>query len=188
MKEINQRVIPAVSGGKEFEKFLKGPFEYGILMNMNVEMLKQLTEMAHERGKKILYHLDLIHGLSNDEYGCEYACRQLKADGVISTRGKVLETAKKNKKIAILRLFLIDTKSLEKGLMLCNSVNPDYMEVLPGLACSIIPKLKEKTTVKIMSGGLITDVDQIDECIKKGAVAVTISDINTAIAYNNIKA
>ncbi len=183
MNKINQQVIPAVSVGKDFERFLDSSFEYGILMNMNVAFLGQLTQIAHSKGKKVLYHLDLINGLTNDEYGCEYACQQLKADGVISTRGKVVEIAKKNKKIAILRLFLIDTKSLEKGLNMCNNVKPDYMEVLPGIASSIIPQLKEKTDVDIMSGGLISSVEQIDECINNGAVAVTISNVAIANSY-----
>ena len=124
---INQRIVPAVTNMKDFEKFLESRLEYCVLMNLHISLMEQMLPMAKKKGKKVLVHLELIHGLSSDEYGCEYACQRLRVDGVISTKGKVVETAKKNKKLAVLRLFLIDTKSLEKGLNLCSTVQPDYM-------------------------------------------------------------
>ncbi|KSV59857.1 glycerol-3-phosphate responsive antiterminator [Acetivibrio ethanolgignens] len=178
---INQRIVPAVTNMKDFEKFLESSLEYCVLMNLHISLMEQMLPMAKKKGKKVLVHLELIHGLSGDEYGCEYACQRLRVDGVISTKGKVVETAKRNKKLAILRLFLIDTKSLEKGLNLCSTVQPDYMEVLPGLASSIIPGLKERVNVPMMSGGLIRSREQIEECLKNGACAVTISDMKLAL-------
>ncbi|RDY31504.1 glycerol-3-phosphate responsive antiterminator [Lachnotalea glycerini] len=183
MEIIGQKVIPAIANEKDFEKFLESKYTYCVIMNMNISQLGILIDMAHKQKKKALVHIDLIHGLANDEYGCEYTCQRLRADGVISTKGKVVEMAKRNKKIAILRLFLIDSKSLDKGLSLCNTVLPDYMEVLPGIADSIIPYIKSRVNVSIMSGGLIKTEEQIDACLNKGAIAVTVSDIKIAIKY-----
>lgn len=178
---INQKIIPAITSMKDFEAFLGSGLEYCVLMNLHISMMEQMIFMAKKKDKKVLLHIDLINGLSGDEYGCEYACQRLRADGVISTKGKVIETAKRNKKLAILRLFLIDTKSLEKGLALCNNVQPDYMEVLPGIASSIIPKLNARTKVPMMSGGLIRSRRDIEECLSNGACAVTISDMKLAL-------
>lgn len=183
MEKIEQKVIPAISNEKDFEKFLESKYCYCVFLNMNISQLGILIDMTHKQGKKALVHIDLIQGLASDEYGCEYACQKLKADGIISTKGKIVEMAKKNKKIAILRLFLIDSKSLEKGLNLCNTIMPDYMEVLPGIADSIIPYIKERVDVSIMSGGLIKTEEQIDDCLNQGAKAVTISDMKVAIKY-----
>ncbi len=183
MEKIEQKVIPAIANEKDFEKFLDSNFSYCVFLNMNISQLENLIDMSHRQGKKALVHIDLIQGLSSDEYGCEYACQKLKVDGIISTKGKVVEMAKKNKKIAILRLFLIDSKSLEKGLSMCNTIEPDYMEVLPGIADSIIPYIRTRVSVSIMSGGLIKTEEQIDDCLEKGASAVTISDIKMAIKY-----
>lgn len=175
MHTTQQKIIPAISTMKEFEKFLETKDTYGILMDFHIGLVEDAIKRAHEKKKKIILHLDLIKGLSSDESGCEYACQYLKADGVISTKGKVVETAKRNRKTAILRLFLIDSKSLEKGLALCEAVQPDYMEILPGLACSMIPYIKEKTKCPIMCGGLIRTRQQMLACIEAGAFAVTIS-------------
>ena len=145
-------------------------------MNFHLSFLEKLVKEAHENGKKLLLHLDLTKGLSSDEFGCEYACQILQMDGIITTKARVVETARKNKKIAVLRLFLIDSKSLEKGIALCNTIRPDYVEILPGIATSIIPYLKEHIQTEIMCGGLIKTSQQIEECIGAGACAVTISN------------
>ena len=113
----------------------------------------------------------------SDESGCEYACQVLGADGIISTKAKVVETAKKNRKISILRFFLIDSKSLDKGVMLCNSIEPDYVEVLPGIAYSMLPSIKKRTDTKSMCGGLIKTKEEMEACLSHGAVAITISGL-----------
>ena len=138
----NGQVVLAISTMKEFESFLDSSFTWGVLMEFHIALLPDMVKAAHGRGKKILFHLDLLRGISTDEYGCEYACQRLRADGIISTRPKVVETAKKNKCLAILRLFLIDTRSLERGLALCNSLEPDYVEILPGIACGILDYIR----------------------------------------------
>ncbi|MDD2972596.1 MAG: glycerol-3-phosphate responsive antiterminator [Lachnospiraceae bacterium] len=181
MHQAGQKVIPAISTMKEFEKFLEGKETYGILMNFHISLVCDVIKRAHEKQKKLLLHLDLIKGLSSDESGCEYACQYLQVDGIISTKGKVIETARRNHRIAILRLFLIDSKSLEKGLALCQAVHPDYMEVLPGIACSIIPYIKEHVECPIMCGGLIKTPQQVETCLEAGAFAVTATGLHIQI-------
>ena len=153
------------------------------MMDMHLALLASMVRAAHERGKKVFFHLDLLRGISADEYGCEFACQSLKADGIISSKVKVIETAKKNRKVGILRLFLMDSKSLERGLSLCNNCQPDYVEILPGIACSILPYLKSRTTSKLMCGGLIRTADELKTCFDAGACAVTVSRMETIRQY-----
>lgn len=185
MTSFSQPVLLAVSQIKDFERFLKSPLDTCILMDMHINLLPAMLRSAHGAGKKVFLHADLLRGISADEYGCEYICQQLKADGVISTRAKVLETARRNRTAAILRLFLIDSKSLEKGITLIRSLQPDYVELLPGLACDVIPDLKRRLdagyqeaepAVSFLCGGLIKTPEQITHCLQAGACAVTLSD------------
>lgn len=179
----NGQVVLAISTMKEFEGFLKSRFTWGVLMEFHIALLPDMVREAHKAGKKILFHLDLLKGIATDEYGCEYACQKLKADGIISTRPKVLETAKKNKCLAILRLFLIDTRSLDRGIGVCNALEPDYVEVLPGIACGILDYIRERTEVPFMCGGLIRSPEEIERCFEAGACAVTISNRRAAEVY-----
>ncbi len=173
----NQEIIPSIANMKDFEWFLGSSFTCCVLMDFHIALLAPMIKRAHADGKKIFIHLDLLHGLSSDEYGCEYACQKLHVDGVISTKSKVIETAKKNKKLAILRLFLIDSKSLEKGIQLCNTLRPDYMEVLPAIAFSVFAEIRARTNTPIMGGGLLKTPEQVRTCLDSGVSAVTISDV-----------
>ena len=178
-----KQVVLAISAMKEFEAFLESDFEWAVLMEFHVALLADMVKAAHAKGKKILFHLDLLRGISTDEFGCEYACQKLRADGIISTRPKAVEAAKKNKKLAVLRLFLIDSRSLERGIALCNSLEPDYVELLPGIACGILPYIREKTEVPFMCGGLLRTAGDIEACFEAGACAVTISNKRAAGEY-----
>ncbi len=184
MKENwSRQVILAISSMKEFEAFLISEFDWGVLMEFHLALLSGMVREAHRRGKKLLFHLDLLKGISADEFGCEYACQKLMADGIISTRPKVVETARKNRRLAILRLFLIDSRSLEKGLALCGALRSDYVELLPGIACGILGRIREQTDVPFMCGGLLRSPEEIEACFEAGACAVTISDRAAAEAY-----
>lgn len=183
MTSVNTPVILAISNGKEFEKFLNSTMQSCVLMNMHLSFVGDFLKQAHGKGKTVFLHIDLIKGISSDEAGCEYVCQALGADGIISTKGKVVETAKRLKKIAILRMFLIDSQSLKKGIKMIEELHPDYVEVLPGLASAIVPELISQTKASFLCGGLISSKEQIETCLSNGAVAVTISDLKTAEAF-----
>lgn len=180
---MDQEIIYAISQVKEFERFLASDLQSCVLMDIHLALLASMVRAAHEKGKKVFFHLDLLKGISADEYGCEYACQYLKADGIISSKTKAIETAKKNRRTAILRLFLMDSKSLERGLVLCNACQPDYVEILPGIACGILPYLRSRTASRLMCGGLIRTAEELKACFDAGACAVTISRMETIRQY-----
>ena len=189
MVTFSQPVLLAISQMKEFEKFLTGPIDTGILMNLHLGLLPAMLRKARAAGKQVFIHSDLIHGLAADEYGCEYLCQALGCDGVISTKTKVLETAHRAHRTTILRLFLIDSKSLEKGISLIQSLHPDCVELLPGLAWEIVPEIKGRLSnvgiddISFLCGGLLRTPDQITRCLRAGAGAVTLSDRKLAEEY-----
>ncbi len=202
MNTFSQPILLAISQIKDFEKFLKSPLDTCILMDFHINLLPAMMQAAHAAGKTVYLHADLLRGVSADEFGCEYLCQRLHADGIISTKPKVLEAARRNRVATILRLFLIDTKSLEKGAALIRSLQPDHVELLPGLACDAITDLKQRllpaadktsdridrtqadsTAQSFLCGGLIKNHAQITRCLEAGACAVTLSDRNLAEEY-----
>lgn len=198
MHTFSQPILLAISQMKDFERFLQSSLDTCILMDFHINLLPGMMQAAHGAGKKVYLHADLLRGVSADEFGCEYLCQRLRADGIISTKPKVLETARRNQTTTILRLFLIDTKSLEKGVALICKLQPDYVELLPGLACDVIPDLKQRLAVhgistvftdrdqlglSFLCGGLIKTSAQISRCLEAGACAVTLSDRHLAEEY-----
>lgn len=172
---MNQKVLPVICDFKTFDKFLTLDINWCVLMDFHISVLEELFHRLHVHGKFGILHMDLVHGLSADEAGTQYVCQKLHADGVISTKAKVIETAKKNHTLAIMRLFMIDSRSIEKGCELGSRLQPDYLEVLPANTKNGIAYVKQLSTLPLIAGGLIRDEKDIDECLQSGVRAVTTS-------------
>jgi len=171
----NQRILPAIRKPQDLEKLLGMPYEYAVLLETHIGMLKPLVDMAGRHGVKLLLHADLIDGLKSDEYGAEYLCQAVKPAGLISTKSAVIAKAKANRLLAIQRLFLLDTHALEKSYRLLERTNPDYIEVLPGVVPFMITEVLERTRTPVFAGGLIRTVRDVELALEAGASAVTTS-------------
>ena len=59
--------------------------------------------------------------------------------------------------LTIFRVFIIDSQALNRSIQLIKKVDPDYVEVLPGIAHKIVENVREATGAKIIAGGLIEE-------------------------------
>lgn len=172
---FKQKILPSISNLKMFETFLDSELEYCILQNLHISALHSICRMADKNNKKCLVHIDLIKGIASDEYGAEFLCQVIKVDGLISTYPSVIKVAKKKKKIAIQRIFLIDSLSLEKSINLVIKTQPDYIEMLPGIATAIVESIIKQVDIPLIGGGLIRSKKDVQNCLDSGLVAVTTS-------------
>ncbi|WP_026696121.1 glycerol-3-phosphate responsive antiterminator [Peribacillus kribbensis] len=170
-----QKILPASTSYKDFEKFLESPYEIGIFLDLHIAQLKHVAKMAKEHDKKMIYHVDLIQGLKNDEFGTEFICQEFKPYGVISTKSSVILKAKQKGVLAIQRMFLLDSHALEKTFRIIDRTKPDYVEVLPGLMPWMIKEIKERTHTKIIAGGLIRTVTEAQSILDAGAEFISTS-------------
>lgn len=171
-------ILPAIRDLKEIDRVVKTDFEYIVLLNTHIGQLKSLVKMLHRHDKKVLLHADLVQGLKSDEYAAQFLCRDIRPEGLISTRKNVLATAKKAKLITVQRLFLLDSIALESSYNMIENIQPDCVEVLPGIIPHIIEEIYGKTNIPVIAGGLIRTVDEVESAIKAGATAVTTSNTN----------
>ncbi|KGX86596.1 glycerol-3-phosphate responsive antiterminator [Pontibacillus litoralis] len=171
----NHRVLPAARNIKDFEKLIQSNAEFIILLEVRVSQVKSLVHLAKRHNKKVLIHADLIQGLKTDEYAIEFLCNEIKPHGIISTRANVISRVKKQKLIAIQRLFLLDSHALEHNLSLIQKTQPDYIEVLPGLVPKLIKEIYDKVQIPVIAGGLIRTEEDVQNAIDGGAIAVTSS-------------
>ncbi|ERI06810.1 glycerol-3-phosphate responsive antiterminator [Aneurinibacillus aneurinilyticus] len=175
MNIFNQKVLPAIRQMKDFEVLLRSRFEYMVLLDSHIGQIKSIVQTARQHDKKMLVHVDLIQGLRNDEYATEFLCQEIKPAGVISTRKSAVMTARKNKVLAIQRLFLLDTNALETSYRLVEQTQPDFIEVLPGVMPHIIAEIYEKVKIPVLAGGLIRTIEDAEMAFAGGAIAVTTS-------------
>lgn len=168
-------VLPVLRNMKEFERLLRSDHEYIIYLEIRLSQLKMLVQAAKKADKKVILHVDLIQGLKADAYGIEYLVREVKPDGIVSTRSNVIAMAKKNKLMTIQRLFLLDSQALENNIKLINQVKPDFIEILPGIIPSVIAEVHEQTGIPVIAGGLIRTVADVQLAYAGGAVAISTS-------------
>ncbi|MGN8647481.1 glycerol-3-phosphate responsive antiterminator [Gracilibacillus sp. HCP3S3_G5_1] len=170
-------VLPAVRKMKDFEIILKSDHQLFIILETRIAQLSQIIQHAKKHNKKVLVHADLINGLKVDQYGMEYLIRQVKVDGIISTRANVISMAKKSNIVAIQRLFAIDSSAIEKNIELVVKTQPDYIEVLPGIIPTVLEEVANKTGLPVIAGGLIKSQQDIDNALQQGAIAITTSNV-----------
>lgn len=168
-------IMPAVRQLKDFEKALSSEHTWIVLLETRLSQLKQLVTYAKKENKKVLIHIDLIQGLKADEYGVEFIAREIKPEGIISTRGSVIDSVKKYDLIAIQRLFLLDSLSIDSNVRISGRTKADYIEVLPGTMPELIKKIQKVTDIPIIAGGLLTTQEDINEAFEAGSIAVTTS-------------
>ncbi|PLR96771.1 glycerol-3-phosphate responsive antiterminator [Bacillus sp. T33-2] len=172
---MKQKVLPACSSMKDFEYFLESSYEIGVFLDLHIAQLKNVNSMATAHGKKMLYHVDMIHGIKSDDYSTEFICQEYNPYGLISTKSSVILKAKQKGVLAVQRIFLIDSHAVQKSYKLIGKTQPDYIEVLPGTMPWMINEVKESVQMPIFAGGLIRTADDVHNALNAGAVAVTTS-------------
>ncbi|WP_420708811.1 glycerol-3-phosphate responsive antiterminator [Bacillus sp. REN16] len=172
---MNQQILPASTTMKEFEYFLKSKYEIGIFTEIHIAQLKHIKRMAEQNGKKMIYHVDMVQGIKNDEYATEFICQEFQPFGLISTKSSVIQRAKQKGVFAIQRMFLIDTHALEKSCKLIEKNKPDYIEVLPGAMPWMIHEVKDRLNIPVLAGGLIRTKEDVQKALEAGATAITTS-------------
>ncbi len=143
------------------------------LMYGDIITIRNVVEKVHLAGKKVCVHVDFIQGLSTDKKGMEYLATHVRPDGILSTRGQVIQHAKKLRLYAIQRLFLVDSGALHSGIKSVNTSQPDAVEAMPGLMPRVIKELTEKVELPIVAGGLFKFKEELTSALNAGAISVS---------------
>ena len=105
----------------------------------------------------------------------DYICKNIHADGIISTKASMINRAKKLGMYTVLRFFLIDSMAIKNIENLENQHEqlPDVVEVLPGLMPKILKQICKTSKVPVIAGGLISDKEDVMGALGAGAAAVS---------------
>lgn len=146
------------------------------ILGEDIFSLRRSIRQAHEAGALLLAHVDLIKGVGRDEAGVRFLARELQVDGILTTRANLIGPARREGLIAVQRLFILDSESLEAGLPAVERAGPDAVEVLPGLILPrIAGRLRRSSMPPLVAGGLIQTRDEVAEILRAGAVGVSTS-------------
>lgn len=173
---MHPNILPAIRSVKSLEKLIRTDYETCVLLDTHIGHLKSLMQLIEKNNLQPFVHIDLIKGMSHDEFACEYIIQSYRPKGIVSTKTKVIKKAKSLGVITIFRVFIIDSQALERSIALIQRIEPDYVEVLPGIANKVIKRIYNETGVKVIAGGLINTEEEIEKAIESGATYVTTSE------------
>lgn len=143
-----------------------------ILMNGKLSELMHMPKVQ----KPLFIHMDLLKGLKNDKEGIAFLKEFINPTGIVTTKGNLIEAAKKEGLLTIQRIFLIDTNSLKTAIQNIKDYRPDAIEVMPGIAPKIVKALKQELDIPIILAGLITTKEDVLHAFEAGAEAVSLSN------------
>lgn len=181
MKEIFRKkmqknpVIAAVKDISKLDEAINSKSEIIFLLCGNIFNLEEAVKKAKAKDKLIFIHIDLIDGFSKDATALRYINEKICPDGIISTKNNQLKVAKELGLLTVQRLFIIDSLSIETTVKTSALINPDAIEILPGIMPRITKKLSTSLSVPVIVGGLISEAEDISKATQSGALGVSTS-------------
>lgn len=168
-------VIAAVRDPARLESALRAPVRMVFLLYGDMFSLPGAVQRVQQSGRLAFVHLDLVEGISRDAAGVRWIARTIRPQGVLSTRAPLLKVAAEEGLHTVLRMFMIDSSSLETGERMVKSCAPDLVEVMPGLVTRAIKLLGLRIDPPVIAGGMMELARDVEAAFAAGAVAVSTS-------------
>ena len=165
-------VIPEIKN-KEWLNYVRGSESkivyvlYGDVCN-----IAEIVAKVHEMGKLAIVHIDLIDGLATKPICVEFVKRNVKADGIISTKPIMIQRARDIGLFSIQRFFMMDGITYSNISRYVKQCDPDVVELMPAGLTKVIPYLVDIINRPVVATGLIQDKGDIIGALNAGAVAV----------------
>lgn len=175
IREILERnpIIPALKNDNYLDEAIKSSSEIVFVIMANILNIKEIVKKLKEAQKIVYVHVDMIDGLSSSNNGVEYLMKEIKPDGIITTKHNIVAFANKNGIKVIQRFFVLDSFSLENTIFHIKENKPSAVEILPGLMPKIIKKINASIRIPVITGGLVDEKEDIINALTSGAVGIS---------------
>ncbi len=167
------KIIAAVRTEEELSRALLSGVDTIFFLAPTVFNIASAVERAHQKGKRLLLHMDLAEGIGRDKLGLRLV-KNMHADGIISTRASMIKMAKELGLYTVQRFFLVDSHSVDTMIETVKTAKPDMAEIMPGVVPKVISRFRKETGVPVICGGLIETKKEMEEAFFGGAAAVSI--------------
>lgn len=181
MKKVfadRMKANPIIAGVKDLSNLddaIKSDCEIVFLLCGTIFNLKEITEKIKKAGKLVFIHIDLVEGFSKDATALKYINEEIRPDGIISTKNSQLKVAKSLGLLTVQRIFIIDSLSIDTAIKASQMIEPDAIEIMPGIMPRITKQLSTSLDVPVIVGGLISEESEITNAVSSGALGVSTS-------------
>lgn len=168
----NYPIIAAVRDEFGFNNALEADVQTIFLLSSDIMTVHEFVKKAHNANKLLFIHMDFVEGLSKDSAGVQYLSTK-GIDGIISTRSNIIVAAKKRGIRCVQRFFMVDSRSVDTAIESMRQSQPDLIEIMPAIAYKSIARIKNRTRIPIIAGGLIETKEEIFSALGAGAAMVS---------------
>lgn len=163
------KVIPSILREEQIAAAMQAHSLRVNLMFGNINTIGSVIAALHRAHKQVFVHVEMIAGLDHDRNAVQFVAESMRADGIISTRGQMIEAAQQLRCRCVQRVFAIDTAAMQTALRTVRKNNPDEVEVMPGLMPSVIRQMKAAVKKPVIAGGLIHTAEDAAQALESGA-------------------
>jgi glycerol uptake operon antiterminator len=121
----------------------------------------------------LFVHIDLVAGLENSEAGLEFLAGFDRITGVVTVHHHLTAPARRLGLLSIVRLFLSDSRAVDRGLSVANKSHPDAIEILPAVVAAKVAHDFADCPIPRIAGGLCRTEADVKEVLASGCRAVT---------------
>ncbi|MBZ4645937.1 MAG: glycerol uptake operon antiterminator [Petroclostridium sp.] len=143
------------------------------LLHADIFNIKSLVDRVKNGNKSVFIHIDFLEGIGRDYKAIDYISKVIGPDGIISTKSSSIKYAQEKGIFTIQRFFLIDSLSYETTIKTVQSIQPDMIEIMPGVMPGIIKRINCQLSCPVIAGGLIDSKEDIIEILKAGALGAS---------------
>lgn len=169
-------VIASIIKEEQIEMVMKSQVTRVNLMVGDIARLKEMIQKLHAMDKQVFVHVEMVQGIGRDHSTVQYLAQEFLADGIVTTKSKLIAAAKNAGIASIQRIFAIDTAAVETAIRMIHQIKPDEVELMPGLMPRVIREVKARIPTPLIVGGLIRSDEEIRQALAHGADYVSISD------------
>ncbi|GAC1568188.1 MAG: glycerol-3-phosphate responsive antiterminator [Ktedonobacteraceae bacterium] len=163
-------VAAAVKSNDDMQVALESDAQLLFMLKGDAFQIAPFIAQAHQKGKGIVVHVDLVGGIGKDRAGIQFL-HQMGVDAVITSRSQLVSAGRAEGLVMIQRLLLVDDSALETGVRTIGRAAPDFVEVLPGIIFpEIASALQQLLPGPFIAGGFIRDAAEVARVQAAGAV------------------
>lgn len=182
MKEIIENIeenpiIAAVRNENDIDAAVMSQVNTVFLLRADIFNIKELVDRVKACGKSVLIHIDFLEGIGKDHKAIDYVCEVIMPDGIITTKSSHIKYAKEKGIFTIQRFFLVDSLSYRTTISTAQTIQPDMIEIMPGVMPSVLKRITGDINLPVIAGGLIDSKEDIIAALSAGAVGVSTGKI-----------
>lgn len=163
-------VAAALKGPEDMEAALHSDALLLFMLKGDAFQLVPFIKQAHELGKGVVVHVDLVSGIGKDRAGIQHL-RQIGVDAIITSRSQLISSGRAEGLTTIQRLLLMDDFALDSGVRTIARAAPDIVEVLPGIIFpEVAATLQQLLPGPFIAGGFIRTARDVAKIRAAGGI------------------